>query len=428
MIENFADHAQALLVAYIRDILKQPRAAEWFETWWTGDRGRYCLAHAGYGGSNSNMGVEVDWRDVKKLLPASATLGAFTGALMQFIADLGDEHVAFLAPTGGLFPSKQVLCKPVYDEMQDFHSKTLLCTIPMAWDKPEADKWFEDLVDTVDRCGYEGAPLHLKLKAYHADVASGVREKSRLKQSHLTELLMPRDWYLKSIDPEGKRPLAEVKTKIEKRALQYYALVRQEKTMGEYGLLDALDLYESFNLVHRQASWGQPGKDGKPDEGFPWGCLCLRCQKWTLCEHTAIVESLFRADIEVPDNLVAETPSLRKKCNKLRGTAGPRRARILKEIAKEKKKSTSKIGFVDEPVPPQPDPPQLAPVPSESARDVSPPPEERFNVPSPNLPSSEDEANPKPPASSQEPPRQERTPLPPRSATQPIPESSDKEV
>jgi hypothetical protein len=374
------------------------------------------------------MGVEVDWRDVKKLLPASATLGAFTGALMQFIADLGDEHVAFLAPTGGLFPSKQVLCKPVYDEMQDFHSKTLLCTIPMAWDKPEADKWFEDLVDTVDRCGYEGAPLHLKLKAYHADVASGVREKSRLKQSHLTELLMPRDWYLKSIDPEGKRPLAEVKTKIEKRALQYYALVRQEKTMGEYGLLDALDLYESFNLVHRQASWGQPGKDGKPDEGFPWGCLCLRCQKWTLCEHTAIVESLFRADIEVPDNLVAETPSLRKKCNKLRGTAGPRRARILKEIAKEKKKSTSKIGFVDEPVPPQPDPPQLAPVPSESARDVSPPPEERFNVPSPNLPSSEDEANPKPPASSQEPPRQERTPLPPRSATQPIPESSDKEV
>ena len=73
MIENFADHAQALLVAYIRDILKQPRAAEWFETWWTGDRGRYCLAHAGYGGSNSNMGVEVDWRDVKKLLPASVT-------------------------------------------------------------------------------------------------------------------------------------------------------------------------------------------------------------------------------------------------------------------------------------------------------------------------------------------------------------------
>ena len=87
----------------------------------------------------------------------------------------------------------------------------------MTWDKPEADKWFEDLVDTVDSCGYEGAPLHLKLKAYHADVASGVLEKSCLQRKHVTELLMPRDWYLKSIDPEGKRPLAEVKKKIEKR-------------------------------------------------------------------------------------------------------------------------------------------------------------------------------------------------------------------
>ena len=57
-------------------------------------------------------------------------------------------------------------------------------------------------------------------------------------------------------------------------------------------------------------------------------------EKWTLCEHTALVESLFRPDIEVPVNLVAETPSLRKKCNKLRGTAAPRRARILKEFAK----------------------------------------------------------------------------------------------
>ena len=96
--------------------------------------------------------------------------------------------------------------------------------------------------------------------------------------------------------------------------------------------------------------------------------ICLRCKKWTLCEHTSVVASLFRNDDVVPDNLVAVTPALHKKRNKLRGTAGPRRARIIKEIAKEKKKGTSKIGFVDAPVPPQPDPPQPDPVPSESTR------------------------------------------------------------
>ena len=179
MIEKFAEHAQALLADYIRNVLKQPRAAEWFETWWTGDRGRYCLAHAGYGGSNNNMGVEVDWRDVKKLVPPSATICVFTGALMQFISDLSDEHFDFLAPWDGLFPSKQELTKPIYDKIQDFHPNTLLYTIPMAWDNPQSDKRFEDLVDIVDRCGYEGAPLHLKIKAYHADVASGVRQKSQ---------------------------------------------------------------------------------------------------------------------------------------------------------------------------------------------------------------------------------------------------------
>jgi hypothetical protein len=390
------------------------------------------------------MGVEVDWRDVKKLLPPSSTLSAFTGALMQFIADLSDEHFDFLEPTAGLFPSQQVLTKAIYDDMQDFHCKTLLCSVAMAW-KPlgdEVPQLLEDLVQTVHRSGCDGAPLHLKIKAYHDDVAKGLRKKSALKQSNIMELLMPRDWYLKSLDPDGKRPLAEVHRLVSDRADQYWALARAETADGQYGLLDALDVYESFNLIQRHADWCPT-----PGEGFPWGCLCLRCQKWTLCEHSALLESLFRPDIEVPDNLVAETPALRKKCNKLRGTAGPRRARILKAIAKEKKKSTSKIGFVDEPVPPQPDPPQLAPVAPESTRDAapvapvstrdaSPQPAQRFKIPSPNLPpSSDDDADPKlkpkPPSSgsaSQEPPRRERTAAAPRSATQPIPGSSDNEV
>ena len=66
------------------------------------------------------MGVELDWWDVKTLLPASATIGAFAGALMQFIADLSQEPINFLDPLDSLFPSKQELAKPIYDEMQEF--------------------------------------------------------------------------------------------------------------------------------------------------------------------------------------------------------------------------------------------------------------------------------------------------------------------
>ena len=109
--------------------------------------------------------------------------------------------------------------------------------------------------------------------------------------------------------------------------------------------------------------------------------------------------SLFMLEAVVPDKLVAATPAPRKKCSKIRGTAGPRRARLIREIAKEMKKSTSKIGFVKAPVPPMPDP-----VPSGSTRDASPPPtarEDGLIVPSPDselLTSSEDEDPPSRPS------------------------------
>ncbi len=77
--------------------LNQPRAADWFQEWWTGARGRYTLAHAEYGGNNNNMEVEVDWRDMKRLVPASATLATVFGALVKNIRDLGVEHDAWLA-------------------------------------------------------------------------------------------------------------------------------------------------------------------------------------------------------------------------------------------------------------------------------------------------------------------------------------------
>ena len=129
---SFAKNAKALLVDCIRNVLQQPGATDWFQTWWSGDRGRHCLAHADYGGSNNNMGVEVDWREVKKLVQPLATIGTFTGALMQFITDLSQDHFNFLKPTKGLFPSTQELTKPIYDHMQEFKSNTLLYTIPMS--------------------------------------------------------------------------------------------------------------------------------------------------------------------------------------------------------------------------------------------------------------------------------------------------------
>ena len=93
-------------MADTREELEQPRAANWVEGTWTGEYGRWALAHAGYAGSNNNMGQEVDWRDFKQQVQPSVSLGTYTGALVGLIEQLGDEHRVYLAKTvANLFPS-----------------------------------------------------------------------------------------------------------------------------------------------------------------------------------------------------------------------------------------------------------------------------------------------------------------------------------
>ena len=88
--------------------------------------------------------------------------------------------------------SQQELTKHIYDLMQEFHSKTLLYTISMSVGCDRASKRFEDLVDVVDRCDLDGTPLHLKIKAYHAEVARGDRQNTQLKQSEIVDLMIQR--------------------------------------------------------------------------------------------------------------------------------------------------------------------------------------------------------------------------------------------
>ncbi len=73
-----------MLVDYIRATHgNQP--ADWARDFWTGERGRYSIAHAKYAGCNNNMGVETLWRLIKKILPKSASLRRFLAALCHVI-------------------------------------------------------------------------------------------------------------------------------------------------------------------------------------------------------------------------------------------------------------------------------------------------------------------------------------------------------
>ena len=64
-------------------------------------------------------------------------------------------------------------------------------------------------------------------------------------------------------------------------------------------------------------------------------------------------ESVISPAYKVPDKLVAETPALRKKTNSIRGTAGVRRKVRIKEIARQKSATKSKLAYMEPPLSPQ---------------------------------------------------------------------------
>ncbi len=66
-----------------------------------------------------------------------------------------------------------------------------------------------------------------------------------------------------------------------------------------------------------------------------------------VCKHAGLISSVFNPAIKVQkDYVAAAEPGLRKKCKLVKGTAGPRRARIMAEIKEAKAKSASKIPFM----------------------------------------------------------------------------------
>jgi hypothetical protein len=88
--------------------------------------------------------------------------------------------------------------------------------------------------------------------------------------------------------------------------------------------------------MERKATWG----------AVPWPCSCTASHADCACKHGALLTAVFDPTIKVPKQFVASEPSLRKKCHRLKGTAGPKRKRLLAEMQKDKVKKASKIQFM----------------------------------------------------------------------------------
>jgi hypothetical protein len=120
---------------------------------------------------------------------------------------------------------------------------------------------WDAIVDRINQAGEPGAPLHLKIRAYHVDLSRGAVERPGLILEQIGSIVLPRLSYLRRIDPDGTRPLEDLRAEVRTQAVWYYHLVMDPLSVkvraeaARHGVVAALDIYESFHMVQRQTSW-----------------------------------------------------------------------------------------------------------------------------------------------------------------------------
>jgi hypothetical protein len=170
-VESFATRAQTMLVEHLREHYGDG-IANWCKKFWTEARGRMCFAHSRYAGCNNNMGIEVSWHDIKKLLAPNCSLGQFLGALCHYIKTaLGEEHMQRLYEvcSCNAFIREPIATKDMWDGVHSTHSKTLSCSFVLTTSSKCANVAIElrDMMEEIMECGQQTLALHLKITAWH---------------------------------------------------------------------------------------------------------------------------------------------------------------------------------------------------------------------------------------------------------------------
>ncbi len=135
---SLATVVQRAIVRWLRE-RGEAAAADWFETYWTGRRGNWTLAHGGIAGTNNNNGTEGNWGGMKKAVlgTSCSTSGlavrAVVPSLMRFLSDKSKEEASFWRKATRAralssmfsFPAIPVPIKAEWDHFQKLHPRVL---------------------------------------------------------------------------------------------------------------------------------------------------------------------------------------------------------------------------------------------------------------------------------------------------------------
>jgi hypothetical protein len=254
----------------------EQRAADWFEEYWTGERGNYTLAHAGVGGTNNNCGTEGRWNGVKKEVCGSAgtttslSVRTVVPSILRFLTNKSKESASYwkrgtrsrckTSSAMFTFPSIPMPIKMEWDHLESLDPNILeLATVYASADVKTAwDLHIGDILGADKDEGVTGATAHVQIRALF-DAKPTAKAPPRRNISYF---IIPSKSLIDRIDPERKMTAAECRAALDADLVKFDSMLKCpavfEELVPDWDAEDYIALHESFYLLEPlEERWGK---------------------------------------------------------------------------------------------------------------------------------------------------------------------------
>jgi hypothetical protein len=288
---------------WLRNDLKETRAADWWRDYWCGEHGNYTNATAGYVGNNKSSGIESNWKYMRRDTVGTAggnkrvSMRVFGPSLTQFMPDNSKRHAdkILIAETGAhRFPMLPTICTKLWGKVQKFEIMRLLLSDSTG--SKQVQKTWQDELDFFHEVETEGKLFTDIVKKFREE-----RGKMHVARSTLEAIIMSTARLINQLQRifenyDREVTFEDYQKEVMKEAAAFEHLFNRtdsfEIEYPQYTVDDVLDLMDSFHHIKPL-----PIKSGEQ----VFLCTCCDAYQKYCCVESTVLSVLFNLELEVPD-------------------------------------------------------------------------------------------------------------------------------
>ena len=296
--------------------VNEKRAAKWFRKTWTGERGNYTNAAAGYVGNKVANSLESKWKYYRRDTTGTTgtnlrmPLDIFIPSHIKYVRDLSKKHFSDMVGLDGMvrFPIYPTITTEIWKEVQSLDARIIqLCYIEGT---SRFNTEFSQAVSDIVTIGTTDMSFTAKLKIWHSD-----GNRLSFPRSVCGGIIMPSTHAISMFEKKGFTSLEQLREVVPPLMEQYQSMmIDMDAFMRENpqfvqdpeAIMDIMDcLYRVLPLTVRVGP-------------ATFKCVCTEGFVSYACVHSTLAAMFFDPDMEVPG--IADITRLKDRPAKVRLT------------------------------------------------------------------------------------------------------------